>query len=165
MMNAEVKSASQRGGSAARCDRVWRNARLATFAPPDGDGGGFGEIEDGVIASRDGRIAFVGAARDAPSALDAEEIIDCAGRWITPGFIDCHTHLVYAGDRAQEFERRLNGESYESIARSGGGIAATVQATRAASEQQLVDESLPKASRRSRSSRATACHSNTSASS
>jgi imidazolonepropionase len=144
MMNAEVKSASQRGGSAARCDRVWRNARLATFAPPDGDGGGFGEIEDGVIASRDGRIAFVGAARDAPSALDAEEIIDCAGRWITPGFIDCHTHLVYAGDRAQEFERRLNGESYESIARSGGGIAATVQATRAASEQQLVDESLPR---------------------
>jgi len=105
---------------------------------------GLGVVEDGLIASRDGLIAFAGARADAPAALDALEIIDCERRWITPGLIDCHTHLVYAGDRAHEFEQRLNGVSYESIARSGGGILATVNATRAADEASLVASSLPR---------------------
>lgn len=126
-----------------RFDRIWRNARLATMAPKlAAHGGGLGEIEDGLVASRDGKIAFAGPANDSPAVVDSVEIIDCGGRLITPGLIDCHTHLVYAGNRAREFERRLNGESYESIARGGGGISATVRATREASEQQLVEQSL-----------------------
>jgi imidazolonepropionase len=126
-----------------RLDRIWRNARLATMNPRlAAHGGGLGEIEDGLIASRDGKIVFAGRASDAPDVIDTVEIIDCGGRLITPGFIDCHTHLVYAGDRADEFERRLNGESYESIARAGGGILSTVRATRAATEAQLVEQSL-----------------------
>lgn len=120
------------------CDRVWHNARLATMA-----GEGLGEVADGVVASRDGRIVFVGPAVAAP-ALDARERIDCGGRWITPGLIDCHTHLVYAGDRAREFELRLAGASYEEIARAGGGIVSTMQATRAASEAELVASALPR---------------------
>jgi len=121
-----------------RCDRVWHNARLVTMA-----GGGLGETEEGLIASRDGRIVYAGPAAGAP-ALDAAERIDCAGRWITPGLIDCHTHLIHAGDRAREFEMRLEGASYEEIARAGGGIISTMQATRAASEAELVASSLPR---------------------
>jgi imidazolonepropionase len=79
-----------------------------------------------------------------PADLDALEVIDCQRRWITPGLIDCHTHLVYAGDRAHEFEQRLNGVSYEAIARAGGGILSTVNATRAASETELLAASLPR---------------------
>jgi imidazolonepropionase len=120
----------------SRCDRLWRNARLATFA-----GDGLGIVEDGVVAARDGRIAFAGSASDAP-AFDAAETIDCAGRWITPGLIDCHTHLVHAGDRAREFELRLDGATYEEIARAGGGIRSTMMATRAASEADLVASAL-----------------------
>ena len=116
------------------CDRLWRNARLATVAPGQP---GLGVIEDGVIACRDGLMTHVGPARDAP-AIDAREIIDCDGRWITPGLIDCHTHLVYAGDRSAEFEQRLNGVTYEEIARQGGGIASTVWATREASASGLL---------------------------
>jgi imidazolonepropionase len=116
------------------CDRVWTNARLATMAA--GSGTPYGAIEDGVIAARDGRIVFAGAKGDAP-AFDAVETIDCRSRWITPGLIDCHTHLVYGGDRAHEFELRLQGASYEEIARAGGGILSTVKATRAASEAEL----------------------------
>src|SRR3954467_7640805 len=126
-----------------RFDRIWHNARLATMAPKlAADGGGLGELENAVIACRDGKLAFVGRAEDAPPVVDSVEIIDCGGRLITPGFIDCHTHLVYAGDRAREFERRLNGESYETIARGGGGILSTVRATREASEEELVTQSL-----------------------
>src|SRR6516164_11376401 len=112
-----------------RCDRLWYNARLLTMAeaPP-----GLGVIEDGVVAAKGGRILYVGPAADAPAALDAEERIGLDGRWVLPGLIDCHTHLVYAGDRSGEFERRLAGESYETIAREGGGIVSTVRATRAA---------------------------------
>jgi imidazolonepropionase len=124
-----------------RCDRIWRHARLATLAS---DRQGLGEIDDGVIACLDGRIVFAGAAVDAPIALDAPEIVDCEGRWITPGLIDCHTHLVYGGDRAHEFELRLAGASYEDIARAGGGIVATVAATRAASETELIRAALPR---------------------
>jgi len=121
-----------------RCDRIWHNARLATMV-----GEALGEVEDGVIASHDGRIAYAGPAHDAP-AFDAAERIDCAGRWITPGLIDCHTHLVHGGDRAHEFELRLEGASYEAIARAGGGIVSTMRATRAASEAELVASALPR---------------------
>ncbi|TPG21113.1 imidazolonepropionase [Sphingomonas koreensis] len=120
------------------CDRVWHNARLATMA-----GAGLGEIDDGLIASQDGCIVYAGRAADAP-ALDARERIDCGGRWITPGLIDCHTHLVHGGDRAHEFELRLAGASYEEIARAGGGIVSTMHATRAASEAELVASALPR---------------------
>jgi imidazolonepropionase len=124
-----------------RCDRIWRHARLATLAS---DRPGLGEIEDGVIACRDGRIVFAGAGAQAPTALDAPEVVDCEGRWITPGLIDCHTHLVYGGDRAHEFELRLAGASYEEIARAGGGIVATVAATRASTEAELISTALPR---------------------
>src|SRR6185436_19803771 len=100
------------------CDRLWRNARLATLAP---DQPGLGVVDDGLIACRDGLILHAGSARSVPEAFDAREVIDCAGRWITPGLIDCHTHLVHAGDRAHEFEQRLKGVTYEEIARQGGG--------------------------------------------
>jgi imidazolonepropionase len=123
------------------CDRIWRNARLATLAPglP-----GLGPVEDGLIACRDGHIVFAGPAKDALPTLDASEIIDCEGRWITPGLVDCHTHLVYGGDRAHEFEIRLAGATYEEVARAGGGIVSTMKATRAASEHALVLAALPR---------------------
>jgi imidazolonepropionase len=104
---------------------------------------GTGVVDDGVIACRDGRIVYAGSRADAP-ALKANEVIDCAGRWITPGLIDCHTHLVHAGSRAHEFELRLAGASYEEIARAGGGIVSTMKATRAASEADLVEAALPR---------------------
>jgi imidazolonepropionase len=103
-----------------------------------------GLIDDGLVACRDGRIVYAGPLAGAPADLDALEVIDCQRRWITPGLIDCHTHLVYAGDRAHEFEQRLNGVSYEAIARAGGGILSTVNATRAASEAELLAASLPR---------------------
>ena len=124
-----------------RFDRIWRNARLATLAP---NLDGLGTVEDGLVACRDGLIEYAGPRAAAPAALDALEVIDCEGRWITPGLIDCHTHLVYAGDRANEFEQRLNGATYETIARNGGGIVSTVNATRAANEAQLVAHTLPR---------------------
>lgn len=123
-----------------RCDRLWRNARLATLAP---DLPGLGIVERGVVAATDGRIVYAGTEADAP-AFDPMERIDCDGRWITPGLIDCHTHLVHGGDRAHEFELRLAGASYEEIARAGGGIISTMNATRAASEAALVESALPR---------------------
>src|ERR1700759_3778977 len=125
-----------------RCDRLWSDARLATMAGP-GTGAGLGIIERGVIAAQDGRIVYAGAAADAP-AFEAAETIACDGRWITPGLIDCHTHLVHGGDRAHEFELRLGGASYEEIARAGGGIVSTMRATRAAGEADLVAAALPR---------------------
>ncbi|MGJ4943103.1 imidazolonepropionase [Bradyrhizobium sp. HKCCYLS1011] len=126
---------------AERFDRIWHNARLATLRE---DLPGLGLVENGVIAAREGRIAFAGARADFPVDADALERIDCEGRWITPGLIDCHTHLVYGGDRAHEFELRLKGASYEEIARAGGGIVSTVAATRAASEAELIAAALPR---------------------
>ena len=123
-----------------RCDRVWTNARLATLVPGDED---LGIVEDGVVASLDGVIAYAGPAADAP-AFEAVETIDVESRWITPGLVDPHTHLVFAGDRAHEFELRLAGASYEEIARAGGGIVSTMRATRAASEDELVQSALPR---------------------
>ena len=98
---------------AERFDRIWHNARLATVRKDLPD---LGVIERGAIAMRDGRIAFAGAQADLPANVDAVQRIDCEGRWITPGLIDCHTHLVYAGNRAHEFELRLQGATYEEIA-------------------------------------------------
>ncbi|MDB5655506.1 MAG: imidazolonepropionase [Tardiphaga sp.] len=121
-------------------DRIWHTCRLATLAPQRE---GLGLVDDGLIAARDGRIVYAGRAADAP-ALDARERTDCGGRWITPGLIDCHTHLVYGGNRAHEFERRLAGASYEEIARSGGGIVSTVKATREASTERLIAAALPR---------------------
>src|SRR3979411_1356204 len=126
---------------AERFDRIWHNARLATIREDLAD---LGVIERGVIAARDGRIAFAGSRSDFPSDADAAERIDCGGRWITPGLVDCHTHLVFGGNRAHEFELRLKGASYEEIARAGGGIVSTVAATRASSEAELVALALPR---------------------
>ncbi|MDQ1197204.1 imidazolonepropionase [Agrobacterium sp. SORGH_AS 787] len=121
---------------------LWRNARIATLDPSLD---GLGIIEGGAIAVRDGRIAFVGPESELPSDLTAEaEAIDCEGRWMTPALIDCHTHLVFGGNRAMEFEMRLNGASYEEIAKAGGGIVSSVRDTRARSEDELVAEALPR---------------------
>ena len=113
------------------------NATVATMAP----GKPYGLIEKGAVAISDGKITYAGPADKAPAAATLE---DCAGRLITPGLIDCHTHLVFGGNRAREFDMRLNGKSYEEIARAGGGILSTVKATRAASEDDLVASALPR---------------------
>ena len=123
------------------CDTLWHNAHLMTL---DAGDDGLGIVRDGAIACHDGRIAYAGPLSAVPSDLVAERQVDCGGRWIGPGLVDCHTHLVYAGNRANEFEQRLDGASYADIARAGGGIVATVRATRAASEDELVAQSLPR---------------------
>jgi imidazolonepropionase len=119
-------------------DLLIHNGPLATMR----DANGYGVIEDGAIGICRGIIAWIGSRGKLPSDFVSAEQIDLAGRWALPGLIDCHTHLVYAGNRANEFERRLEGESYADIARSGGGINATVTATRAASESDLIAQSL-----------------------
>lgn len=133
--------AKQETNKATPATRVWRNARLATFAErlP-----GMGIVERGAIAVRDGRIAFAGPEVDLPAEFARIETVDCDGRWITPGLIDCHTHLVHAGNRANEFEMRLAGASYEEIARAGGGIVSSVTALRSATEDQLIEQTLPR---------------------
>lgn len=121
-----------------RCDSIWKNARLATMTDAD-----MGLIEDGLIAEAAGEILYAGPASTAPD-FDADEEWDVDGRWITPGLIDCHTHIIHGGDRAHEFELRLQGASYEEIARAGGGILSTMRATRAASENELIASALPR---------------------
>ncbi len=124
----------ERGLRAVPGVRIWRNARLASM---DAERPGLGLIDKGAImADATGRILFAGPEADLPASAGAE-VTDCEGRWITPGLIDCHTHLVFGGDRAHEFEMRLGGASYEEIARAGGGILSTVKATRAASADDL----------------------------
>ena len=127
-----------------RFDTIWLDARLATLAPGRP---GLGVVERGAVAAKDGRIAFAGPMAELPAGWDATSRIALDGRWITPGLIDCHTHLVYAGDRAHEFELRLAGASYEEIARAGGGIVSTVKATRAASTDELVRAGLSRLDR------------------
>jgi len=121
-------------------DALWTNVHLATMAGPEG----YGEIRDGAIAIHKGRIAWIGARSALPEGYRARELHDGKGCWLTPGLIDCHTHIVYAGSRSDEFEARLNGAGYEEIAGRGGGIMSTVRATRAASEDVLLDASLPR---------------------
>src|SRR5690606_28271524 len=106
-------------------DGLLLNARLVTLR----DDRGWGLIDDGVLGWRNGEITRVGRRDELPGAVleSAADVIDAGGRLVTPGLIDCHTHLVFAGDRAGEFEMRLNGESYEAIARAGGGILSTVR--------------------------------------
>lgn len=119
-------------------DSCWLNVHLATMRD------GYGEIRDAAIAVKDGRIAWLGPQADLPSGWQASTVHDVGGAWMTPGLIDSHTHLVYAGNRSNEFEARLNGVAYEDIARQGGGIVATVRATRAASEEELLAATLPR---------------------
>ena len=118
-------------------EHSWTNARLATMTDD-----GLGLIDDGVVTAEDGRIVYAGPADGAPAK--PATITDCGGRLITPGLIDCHTHLVHSGNRANEWAMRLEGASYEDIARAGGGIVSTMRATRAASEAELVDTALPR---------------------
>ncbi len=105
--------------------------------------GRYSIVEHGAVLARDGLIEWLGATRDAPPAEGVERL-DARGALVTPGLVDCHTHLVYAGDRAAEFERRLLGATYEEIAREGGGIVSTVRATRAASGSELKAQSQPR---------------------
>lgn len=119
---------------------ILTNARLATMSP---DRPGLGVIENGRVVIEDGRIVAVGEASEVAIPRGAE-VIDSEGRWVTPGLIDCHTHLVHAGNRAKEFEMRLAGASYEEIARAGGGIVSSVRQVREASEAELVSQTLPR---------------------
>ena len=118
-------------------DTLWTNARLATMTA---GGAPYGALEPAALAAEAGRIAWLGPMAGLPGRPGAlaRSVVDAGGRWITPGLIDCHTHLVHAGDRAREFEMRLEGATYEEIARAGGGIRATVRATRAATQEELV---------------------------
>jgi imidazolonepropionase len=124
-------------------DGLLTGASLATLDAARG----YGEIEDGALAWKDGVLRFVGPRSALPEAAAAlaHEVFDVDGGWVTPGLIDCHTHLVFAGDRAHEFELRLQGASYEDIARAGGGIVSTVRAVREASEDALFAQSLQRA--------------------
>ncbi|MGI9483675.1 MAG: imidazolonepropionase [Hyphomicrobiales bacterium] len=115
--------------------RVIRNCILATMTPGKTP---YGLIENGEIVIEEGKIAWAGPAEDAPHIANCP-MFNAEGRLVTPGLIDCHTHLVYGGNRAGEFEQRLNGVSYEEIAKKGGGILSTVEATRAASDEELLE--------------------------
>ncbi len=125
-------------------DNLWIGGQIATLNPDIA--GAYGLINDGAVACDNGKIIWVGPVSDLPGAQQslAKNVTRLDGALMTPGLIDCHTHLVYAGDRANEFEARLLGKSYEEIARAGGGIRSTVKATRAASEDALVSASLPR---------------------
>ena len=119
-------------------DLLLTDARIATMAGDD-----YGVIDDGAIAIANNRITWIGSQSDLPDSA-ATTTRSVAGRWITPALIDCHTHLVFGGDRAGEFEQRLRGASYEDIARAGGGIMSTVRATREASADELYAAALPR---------------------
>ena len=118
--------------------RLITGVTAATMAEDDG----YGLIEDAAVAIDGETIAWVGPAADLPAIYQGFEVTDGAGRLLTPALIDCHTHIVHGGNRAREFEMRLEGASYEEIARAGGGIVSTVAATRAASEAELLDSAL-----------------------
>ncbi len=127
-------------------DLLIRKARIATLV-----GAGCGELGaergDGALAVANGRVAWLGRESDLSAGASAERELDAEGAWLTPGLIDCHTHLVYGGNRSHEFERRLEGVSYEQIAREGGGIRSTVRATRATDASGLVEQSMPRLER------------------
>lgn len=121
-----------------QCETIWTRAKLAMI-----ENDRLRIIDRGLVAAMDGQILYAGPAADAPT-FDATRTVDCEGRLITPGFIDCHTHLVFAGNRSAEHEMRRTGASYEEISQAGGGIKSTMQATRAASEDELVAAALPR---------------------
>lgn len=124
-------------------DTLVVNARLATFAP--GRAGDYGTADDAdALAIAGGRIAWIGRAAERPARMRVTATVDAGGQWVTPGLVDCHTHLVYAGSRAREFALRLKGASYEEISRAGGGIASTVRATREAGEAALSEQARPR---------------------
>ena len=120
---------------------IFSNARIATL---DENSEGLGLIDNAALAVTDGKIAYVGPESALPNAFSGLDKLDCNNRLITPGLIDCHTHLIHAGNRAHEFELRLQGASYEEVARAGGGIVSSVKNLRAASEDDLVRETLPR---------------------
>jgi imidazolonepropionase len=121
---------------------LWLNINLATMTE---SGAGYGEITCAALAISNGKIAWLGKEADLPEYKNTTvEVIDGQGKWLTPGLIDCHTHLVYGGNRANEFEMRLQGKSYQEIAEAGGGIVSTVKATRAATEAELLASALPR---------------------
>ncbi|RHW77830.1 imidazolonepropionase [Colwellia sp. RSH04] len=121
---------------------LWINVNIATMTE---GGNGYGEIKAGALAISDNKIVWLGKQSELPSFDDAAvNVIDGQGKWLTPGLIDCHTHLVFGGNRANEFEMRLQGKSYQEIAEAGGGIVSTVKATRAASEEELFQSALPR---------------------
>jgi imidazolonepropionase len=122
-------------------DSIWYNANVATMVT---DTHAYGMVESGAVCVQQGIVDWVGPTHSLPegSLARAKEIKDCNGRLVTPGLVDCHTHLVYAGNRAGEFEMRLKGASYQDIARAGGGVMSTVRATRSASEDQLFEQAL-----------------------
>jgi imidazolonepropionase len=122
-------------------DRLLVDCNLATMDPAVP--GAFGAIENGAVGIQDGRIVRVGR-RTELAGFQAKSVEPLHGAWVTPGLVDCHTHLVFGGDRAGEFEQRLEGATYEEIARAGGGIASTVKATRAATLEELVEASRPR---------------------
>jgi imidazolonepropionase len=126
--------------------KIVKAANIATMEPGGGQPGGaaYGLVADGAIGVEDGRIAWVGKADAMPAEWREATVEDCGARLVTPALIDCHTHLVFGGNRAKEFEMRLQGATYEEIARAGGGIVSTVAATRALSEDQLVEAALPR---------------------
>jgi imidazolonepropionase len=129
-------------------DRVWLGANLAamTVGPAYNDRHDPGELRDAALAIKDGRIAWIGTRQQLDTMQwSAATVTPAEGLWITPGLVECHTHLVYGGDRSNEFAARLRGATYEEISRAGGGIVSTMLATRAASEDQLLDQSLPRA--------------------
>ncbi len=123
-----------------KIDTLITNVNLATFDPNIHLA--YGHIEHGAIALHENEIVWVGHEGKQPHTAKPSTVIDGLGQWLLPGFIDCHTHLIYGGNRAREFESRLLGESYESISKRGGGIAGTVQATRKSSESSLLNSAL-----------------------
>src|SRR3990170_1621944 len=122
-------------------DRLLTDCNIATMDPAVA--GPFGAIEDGAVGIQDGRIVRVGR-RVELAGYKAAKVEPLGGAWITPGLVDCHTHLVFGGNRSGEFEQRLNGTTYEQIAQAGGGILSSVKATRSSSLDQLVEESRPR---------------------
>ena len=129
---------------ATSATRIIANGRVWTAVPGPADPGAAVSVLPLAIAEQQGRIAAVAPLQELQARFPGAGLYDAGGRLVTPGFIDCHTHIVHAGNRAAEFERRRAGESYQSIALSGGGILSTVRATRAASLQQLIDSALPR---------------------
>lgn len=142
-MNTIKSSITSTDFPESQLDTLWINAHLATMVTSDIP---YGLIKNAAIAMQGGRIQWLGSMAELPANYleRCTEIHDCQGQLVTPGLIDCHTHIVYGGNRAKEFEMRLKGASYAAVAKAGGGIVSTVTATRQASAAQLYDQSAPR---------------------